>query len=84
MIIDTISLIREVMTKSKMTQLRLADALGFKSQSGIANKLRSQDIKFDTVVSMLNACGYTVEIKNPTGEVEYSFKPEVTSDEKDC
>lgn len=76
MTLDSIKLIREVMTKTNMTQLRLADALGYKNQSGIANKLRSQDIKFEMVVAMLNACGYSVEIKNPNGEVEYSFKPE--------
>lgn len=80
----TIDMVKKVMRKSGVTQIKLADMLGYKGQSGLASLFRSQDMRFGTLTEMLNACGYTIEIKNPSGEVEYSFKPEVSSDEKDC
>ena len=80
----TIDMVKEVMRKSGVTQVKLAEKLGYKGQSGLGSLFRSRDMRFETLTEILNICGYTIEIKNPTGEVEYSFKPEVSSDEKDC
>lgn len=79
----TTDIARKAMKDSRVTQLEMATKLSL-SQSSVNLALTRQDMKFETMVKMLNICGYTIEIRNPTGEVEYSFKPEVSSDEKDC
>ena len=78
------TIVRKAMADNNLTQMALATKLGLKTQAVVSSRLRSEGMRVDNFVEMLNACGYTVEIKNPTGEVEYSFKPEVSSDEKDC
>lgn len=76
-------IIRTAMKKANITQLVMGERLGI-TQTSVNNRLSRQDMRLDTFIEMLNICGYTIEIKNPSGEVEYSFKPEVSSDEKDC
>lgn len=78
------TIVRKAMADNNLTQMALATKLGLKTQAVVSSRLRSEGMRVDNFVEMLNACGYTIEIKNPTGEVEYSFKPEVSSDEKDC
>lgn len=78
------TIVRKAMADNNLTQMALATKLGLKTQAVVSSRLRSEGMRVDNFVEMLNACGYTIEIKNPTGEVEYSFRPEVSSDEKDC
>ena len=78
------TIVRKAMADNNLTQMALATKLGLKTQAVVSSRLRSEGMRVDNFVEMLNACGYTIEIKNQTGEVEYSFKPEVSSDEKDC
>lgn len=51
---------------SGFTQERLAKALGYKSQSGVAERIRG-NISIETLVSMMDAIGYevTVQKKKP-------------------
>jgi len=71
----TSEIIRNAMKTANLTQLAIGKKLGI-TQTSVNNRLSRQDIKFDTLVEMLNVCGYSVDIKNPNGDVEYSFKPE--------
>ena len=77
-------IVREILAKTGITQVQLTKLMGLKTPSVLSGRLFRQDMKLETFVETINACGYTIEIKNPSGEVEYSFKPEVSSDEKDC
>ena len=64
--IKATDIIRNAMKKANFTQLVMGEKLGI-TQTSINNRLSRQDMKLETFVEMLNACGYTIEIKNPAG-----------------
>ena len=70
------TIVRKAMADNNLTQMALATKLGLKTQAVVSSRLRSEGMRVDNFIEMLNACGYTIEIKNPAGEVEYSFKPD--------
>jgi hypothetical protein len=63
-------IVREVMNKSGFTQVDLQKALNLKSQSSISTYLKSDSMRVDTFVKMLNAMGYSVKVTN--GENEWT------------
>ena len=63
-------IVREVMNKSGFTQVDLQKALNLKSQSSISTYLKSDSMRADTFVKMLNAMGYSVKVTN--GENEWT------------
>lgn len=63
-------IIREAMNKSGFTQVDLQKALNLKSQSSISAYLKSDSMRVDTFVKMLNAMGYSVKVTN--GENEWT------------
>jgi hypothetical protein len=65
---DIVKTIREIMDKSspKITLQTLADNLGYKTTSGVSERLRGKSMKVDTAVSILNALGYEVIIQPKT------------------
>jgi hypothetical protein len=63
-------IVREAMNKSGFTQVDLQKALNLKSQSSISTYLKSDSMRVDTFVKMLNAMGYSVKVTN--GENEWT------------
>lgn len=64
------NIVREAMNKSGFTQVDLQKALNLKSQSSISTYLKSDSMRVDTFVKMLNAMGYSVKVTN--GENEWT------------
>ncbi len=63
-------IVREAMNKSGFTQVDLQKALNLKSQSSISTYLKSDSMRVDTFVKMLNTMGYSVKVTN--GENEWT------------
>lgn len=63
-------IVREAMNKSGFTQVDLQKALNLKSQSSISTYLKSDSMRVDTFVKMLNVMGYSVKVTN--GENEWT------------
>lgn len=55
--------IRFALKAQKTTQLQLAERLGAKSPSVIAQRLRIPNLSVDTVIEMLDAIGYEMVIQ---------------------
>lgn len=67
--------IKLAMKKQKTTQQQLADRIGVKSQSVIAQRLRMDNLSVDTVLEMLDYIGYEMIIqekkrgRRPEGQI---------------
>lgn len=46
------------------TQTQLAEAAGYKTQSGVSGRLTGSSMRVDTFVKMLSAMGYEVVVKS--------------------
>lgn len=57
-------IIRAAMKSRSYTQAMLADNLGYKSQNGIAQRLRGKEMRIETFVKFLNALGYEVIVRD--------------------
>lgn len=59
-------IVREAMKSIGWSMQQLAEAMSFKTVSGISNRLNSGSsaMRVDTFVKMLNAMGYEVEVKS--------------------
>lgn len=55
--------IRTAMKNQKISQVRLTEQLGLKSQSVVAQRLRTDNLSVDTVVEMLDSIGYEMVIQ---------------------
>lgn len=55
--------IKAAMKDTKTTQAQLADRIGAKSQSVIAQRLSLKNLSVDTVIEMLDALGYELVIQ---------------------
>ena len=58
-------IVREAMKSIGWSMQQLSEAMGFKTVSGISNRLNSgaTAMRVDTFVKMLNTMGYEVEVK---------------------
>lgn len=61
-------IIRDIMDKStpKVTLDVLRDKLGYKSISGVSERLRGQSMKVDTFTQFLDALGYEIIVQPKT------------------
>lgn len=57
-------IVREAMKSCGWTQDILAEALGYKSQSSVSNRLNGSSMRVDTFVKFLSAMGYEVVVKS--------------------
>lgn len=65
---DEITIIKHIMENStpKITLDVLRDRLGYKTVSGVSERLRGKSMKVDTYVNFLDALGYEVIIQPKT------------------
>jgi antitoxin component HigA of HigAB toxin-antitoxin module len=62
--------VRTVMSADGITQMELANKLGYKTQSGVGNALsRENGMRVDVFVKMMNAMGYDVVVRRGKEEV---------------
>ena len=62
--------VRSVMTADGITQMELANKLGYKTQSGVGNALsRENGMRVDVFIKMMNAMGYDVVVRRGKDEV---------------
>lgn len=55
---------KEAMKTLGWNQTQLAEAVGYKTQSAISNRLTGNSMRVDTFVKMLSAMGYEVVVKS--------------------
>ena len=55
--------IKQALKNQKTTQQQLADRIGAKSQSVIAQRLRMNNLSIETILEMLDAIGYEMVIQ---------------------
>ncbi len=61
--------VRAVMSADGITQVELANKLGYKTQSGVGNALsRENGVRVDVFVKMMNAMGYDVVVRRGKDE----------------
>lgn len=65
---NEIKIIREIMEKSnpKVTLDVLRDKMGYKTVSGVSERLKGQSIKVDTYIKFLDALGYELVVQPKT------------------
>lgn len=65
---NEIDVIKHIMTNStpKVTLDVLRDRLGYKTISGVSERLKGKSIKVDTFVNFLDALGYEVVVQPKT------------------
>lgn len=65
---NEIEIIRDIMGNStpKVTLDVLRDRMGYKTISGVSERLKGQSMKVDTFVNFLNALGYEVIVQPQT------------------
>lgn len=62
--------VRSIMSSDGITQMELANKLGYKTQSGVGNALsRENGMRVDVFVKMMNAMGYDVVVRRGKDEV---------------
>lgn len=62
--------VRSVMSADGITQMELANKLGYKTQSGVGNALsRENGMRVDVFVKMMNAMGYDVVVRRGKDEM---------------
>ena len=62
--------VRAVMTADGITQMELANKLGYKTQSGVGNALnRENGMRVDVFVRMMKAMGYDVIVRRGKDEM---------------
>lgn len=62
--------VRAVMSADGITQMELANKLGYKTQSGVGNALsRENGMRMDVFVKMMNAMGYDVIVRRGKDEM---------------
>lgn len=62
--------VRAVMSADGITQMELANKLGYETQSGVGNALsRKNGMRVDVFVKMMNAMGYDVIVRRGKDEI---------------
>ncbi len=64
--IDIIKKLREEIVKPDVTLDQLRDRMGYKSISGVSERLRGKSMKVDTFVKFMDALGYEVIVQPKT------------------
>lgn len=63
-------ILKEAMRSRGMSQAKLAEAIGYKTQSAVAERLRG-DIQASIAVKMLDLMGYDLVVRDRSGEHEW-------------
>ena len=66
---NALETVRHIMMLNEVSFKELADRLGYKTTSGVRNRLCGDDIKVGTWKKILNSMGYEVVVRN--GNEEY-------------
>lgn len=74
------SVVRNVMKSRKMSQADVATACGMKGQSSIAMMLQGKSMRVDSLLRVLNACGYDLVVLDRGGKQ----KPMKVTDEDEA
>lgn len=62
-------IIREAMKSIGWTQDTLAEQMGYKTQSAVANRLSGASMRVDTFVKFLEVMGYEVVVRSKSPQV---------------
>lgn len=57
------NVIRRIMKECKITQQRMAFAIGKTKPTSVSSRLDTANMTFDTAIEMLNICGYEVVVQ---------------------
>ena len=60
--------VKSVIKATGMTQRRLADAAGLSGQGAVSMYLKSKSMRVEALQTMLNACGYELVARDPSGK----------------
>ena len=75
-------IIYKAMKTRKYTQSTLAEVAGFKRVSNVSEILRSQNMRIDNFVKLLNAMGYDVVVENNQEKWEVTLDDESSKDKE--
>ena len=67
-------MVRSVMAEEGVTQAELAKRMGYRSQSGLSERLGSRGVSVDKVVSMFEKMGYEIIVRKADGTGEKEWK----------
>lgn len=62
----TVEAIRQAMAERRITQTKLAELIGYKSQSGLASRLSNGNILSETLIEILDKLDYEVVVQPKT------------------
>lgn len=60
---STKQIVKEIVEESGYSLATIADKAGYKRASNVSEYMRSENMRVDNFVKILNACGYKVVIK---------------------
>lgn len=75
-------IIYKAMNTRNYTQSTLADVAGFKRVSNVSEILRSQNMRIDNFVKLLNAMGYDVIVEDNQEKLEVTLDDESSKDKE--
>lgn len=62
-------LMKEIVEESGLSQATIAEKAGYKRASNVSECLRSNNMRVDNMIRILNACGYEVIIRSDRKDV---------------
>ena len=62
-------LMKEIVEESGLSQATIAEKAGYKRASNVSECLRSNNMRVDNMVRILNACGYEIIIRSDRKDV---------------
>lgn len=62
-------LMKEIVEESGLSQATIAEKAGYKRATNVSECLRSNNMRVDNMVRILNACGYEVIIRSEKKDI---------------
>lgn len=76
------AIVKDVLTASGVSQKKLADKMGLKSQQAVFNMLNAKNgMRVDNFVKMMNLLGYDVVVRNKVTDEEQLVSAEGSDSE---
>lgn len=66
---STKQIISEIIIESGLTLATIAEKAGYKRASNVSEFMRSENMRVDNMLRILNACGYRVVIKSERKDI---------------
>ena len=66
---STKQIISDVVSESGLSLATIADKAGYKRASNVSEFMRSENMRVDNMIRILNACGYHVIIKSERKDI---------------